>query len=1096
MGRPGVPVTQLRLTLLGGFQARLARGDALLLPTRKAQALLAYLALPVGRSHPRDKLAALLWGGIRDESARASLRQALFVVRKAIEGADAPALRADGEALSLEPAAVDVDVVAFERAVREGSAESLERAAALYQGDLLAGLVLDEPPFEEWLIGERERLRELALEALAKLLAHQRRGGAAESAVATALRLLSLDPLQEAVHRALMRCYSELGRRGAALRQYQACVSALQRELGIEPDAETKALYQEILRERRPAAMLVERVAPSGAAPDARTGSRETTLIGRIGESATLNAALDAAASGRGGVAVVLGEAGIGKSRLVAELVGEAAGQGVTVLLGRAFESEQILPFAPWVDALRAGRIADDADALARLGAPVQSELARLMPELGGASAGGTTDVRPVFESVAQVITILAARRPLLIVLEDLHWADEMSARLLAFVGRRLTGRAALLMLTARDDELAEAPALRQALDDLERDGRLTTVALAPLSRAETVALVSVLAPRADDALRARLGEQAWVTSEGNPFVAVETVRAYADGATVTPREGAGLPARVREIVSRRLERLSERAQTLAAVAAVIGREFDFPLLQRAGGLGEEETAVAVEELVRRRVLQGGGEIGQRFDFTHDRIRDVTYARLLTPRRRMLHRRAAEAIEALHAAELDAHALALGRHYREAEVWEPAVTYLRKAGTAAFHRAANREAVQTLESALAASEHIADASTRIGLGIDLRVDIELALMAYGEFRRGLERLREAEQLATAADDRGRMARIYYRMTYDLASGGELDEALRTGARALRLAAEADDVRATLGIHVVISRALYARGDYREAIEVAARNDTVNATLGVNLGGVVGAHRNVSFSRVFIALATAEIGDFAAGIAAGTAALEAATRDGWPHEEVWACVGLGRLYVVQGAFERAITLLESRLPRCETSSDLAVYFSRVASSLGEAYVRSGRVPEGLRLLERAVEHADTLGFAFSQALVVAALGEARLLGGQIEEAGHLGARALDLARRYGQRGWQAWALRLLGEVETRRPGFDQATVEAHFAGAVALATERGMRPLLAHCRLGLSRAYRRGGDKDRARVELDAAHSEYRALGVPYWTAFAEASGQA
>ena len=232
-------MAQLRLTLFGGFEARHETGEVLTLPSRKAQALLAYLALPLGRAHPRDKLAALLWGDIREESARASLRQVLFIVRKALGDSESAVLRHDGEALGLVPAAVEVDVTTFERAVVEGTPEALARAAALYHGDLLAGLVVDEMSFEEWLLGERERLRELALEALAKLLAHQRGGGAMEAAVGTALRLLTLDPLQEAVHRTLMRLYAGLGRRGTALRQYQRCVSVLGRELGIEPEPET-----------------------------------------------------------------------------------------------------------------------------------------------------------------------------------------------------------------------------------------------------------------------------------------------------------------------------------------------------------------------------------------------------------------------------------------------------------------------------------------------------------------------------------------------------------------------------------------------------------------------------------------------------------------------------------------------------------------------------------------------------------------------------------------------------------------------------------------------------------------------------------------
>src|SRR5262245_19000155 len=185
-------MVRLSLTLLGGFQARVDLGRPLALPTRKSQALLAYLALPLGRSHPRDALAALLWGGSRQESARAGLRQGLFFIRKALAEAGS-ALRQEGDTLALDPAVVDADTGRFERLVLAGTPDALVEAAALYRGDLLSGFALDEAPFEEWLVGERERLRELAVEVLARLLAHQMAlAGKTEDAVQTALRLLGL----------------------------------------------------------------------------------------------------------------------------------------------------------------------------------------------------------------------------------------------------------------------------------------------------------------------------------------------------------------------------------------------------------------------------------------------------------------------------------------------------------------------------------------------------------------------------------------------------------------------------------------------------------------------------------------------------------------------------------------------------------------------------------------------------------------------------------------------------------------------------------------------------------------------------------------
>ena len=276
-------MAQVELTLLGGFQARCGEAPPLSLSSRKAHALLAYLALPPGSAHPRDKLAALLWGELPEAEARASLRQALFTLRKALPRS---ALLVDGATIALDPATVDVDVGRFERRVAESTPAALAETADLYQGDLLAGLVLkDAPDFEEWLLGERERLREMAQEGLAKLLAHQWRAGATEAAVQTALRLLTLDPLQEPTHRTLMRLYVELGRRGAALRQYQHCVAVLQRDLGLEPEAETKGLYQEILRQR---------VVPATAVPSTVESTRadvapvETPIIGRHVEMARL----------------------------------------------------------------------------------------------------------------------------------------------------------------------------------------------------------------------------------------------------------------------------------------------------------------------------------------------------------------------------------------------------------------------------------------------------------------------------------------------------------------------------------------------------------------------------------------------------------------------------------------------------------------------------------------------------------------------------------------------------------------------------------------------------------------------------------------
>jgi TolB-like protein/DNA-binding SARP family transcriptional activator len=254
----------LKVRLLGNFEARLDAGAPIQFPTRKARALLAYLALRPGQAHSRDHVAGLLWSTRDDEQARGSLRRTLSDLRKLL--GDPDWLVTDGDMLSLGPADVAVDVAAFERLANDGAPGALEEAAALYQAELLAGFGLPEQPFEEWLRSERERLRDLVLRTLARLLAHHEASGASERAIEIAHRLLALDPVSEATHRALMSLYARHGRRGEALRQYDRCRDLLRETLGIAPDPATEALHRAL---QNPGAVPVP---TTGTQPEMRAG--------------------------------------------------------------------------------------------------------------------------------------------------------------------------------------------------------------------------------------------------------------------------------------------------------------------------------------------------------------------------------------------------------------------------------------------------------------------------------------------------------------------------------------------------------------------------------------------------------------------------------------------------------------------------------------------------------------------------------------------------------------------------------------------------------------------------------------------------------
>jgi predicted ATPase len=330
----------------------------------------------------------------------------------------------------------------------------------------------------------------------------------------------------------------------------------------------------------------------------------------------------------------VQGEWGVGKSRLVAAVVARAAERGGHVLLGRAYESEQILPFSPWVDALRAGRVIPHM--VQELNDPWRMELARLFPELGRGDTeppAGEDYVR-LFEAMTRVVQYLASGQPLLVVLEDLHWADDMSLRLLVFLSRRIPDWPVLVIGTFRVEELADALVLRRSVAQLAQQSRSLSLSLAALSERESMALVRALMRAGrEESVVTRIAQTVWRVSAGNPFMVVEAVRMLEGRDPATGPEDVVIPQAVRAVIAGRLERLTDRGRRLAGVASVIGREFDFTVLSDAAELSAAETAEGVEDLVGRRILQA---VGEALDFTHDRIRDVAYELVLPAHRRLL----------------------------------------------------------------------------------------------------------------------------------------------------------------------------------------------------------------------------------------------------------------------------------------------------------------------------------------------------------------------------------------------------------------------------------------------------------------------------
>jgi len=673
--------------------------------------------------------------------------------------------------------------------------------------------------------------------------------------------------------------------------------------------------------------------------------------------------------------------------------------------------------------------------------------------------------------------------------LEDIHWADEMSLRLLAFISRRVGGWRALVLTTAREQELADVSMARRTLEELGRERHATSLELAPLSRPDTALLVRSLSRSGSDAAAlTSLEEHVWALSEGNPFVAVETMRALDRGSIAKGSMTLPLPKRVRELIANRLERLSDRARQLAAVAAVHGREFDFALLQLASGCDEATAAEGVEELVRRGVLEGTDD---RFDFTHDRIRAVISAELLPLHRKLLHRQIGAALEALHADDLETHSVALGTHYRAGEVWDKAVHYLRQAGLQAAARSAPQEARRLFDQALAALGALPQSQSNLEQAFDIRLELRNMLAQLGEARRVRERLSEAMSLAELLNDDRRRGRVTGHMTNAHALLGELDEAVESGTRALEIARRLGDSRLQIMTTTQLEQAHFYRSDYERVVELATFNlatapgDAVHERPGITTPVAI-------YDRYWLVRSLIELGRFieAAPHAASVLRLAEPTHPAYTFGQ--AHLTAGWLHLYKGDWDEARALIEHGVAAYRAGHVVLSLPHAIASSawvlaqLSEHTEALTRLQEGQQTLESnaAMGLVDNHGGDYHW------LGRAALLIGRLDEARSMADRALEYSPSHA--GFAAHALHLLGDIATHPERFDADNAETHYRQALALAEPRGMHPLVAHCHLGLGKLYHRTGKREQAQEHLTTATTLYREMGMTYWLEKAEA----
>jgi tetratricopeptide (TPR) repeat protein len=694
-------------------------------------------------------------------------------------------------------------------------------------------------------------------------------------------------------------------------------------------------------------------------------------------------------------------------------------------------------------------------------------------------------DARRLFESVERLVGTVAANQPVLFVLEDVHWADEMTSRLLAFLGRRIAGQRVLVALTMREEELLDAAAVRRTLEELRRDGHAVEVTLAPLSGEETAILVRSLSKVGtdDEALRT-LQANVWRISEGNPFMIIEACRALAH-APALGSATLSLPERVREVIAARLERLGDHALQLAEVGAVIGRAFDFGLLQRSSMLDERDAATATEELVRRRIFHG---VGEQLDFTHDRIREVVYARLLSARRRLLHRDVAAAIESLPAEDVAEQTERLAHHALRGDLLDTAVTYLRQASLRAVARSANREAVAHLEQALDTLRRLPETPAAAELAIDLRLELRSALLPLADIPRMLECLQEAEAIARRLEDQRRLGVALNLAVMPQLNAGRYEDALRSGREALVIGGALGDRSIEAPSLSALGMVHAARGEFLEALEALERNVALlqGGLLYERLGQ--GAVPSV-FARAYLADVLGQLGRFDDAIAYAEEAVQIAERVDHPFSLSFGLFDLGLALLRRGEMERATPALERCLDLCRTL-EIAVLMPFAGATLAVAYALAGRPAEALPLVLRSLEDFRDRSLFRRPGLVMLCAGMTYRLAGRLDEAGAHARDSVALMRRLGARGSEAEALALWGDV-ARDSGAGAA--EAYYRDALTLASDLDMRPLVAHCHLGLGRLHADHGKETQAKEHLGTAATMYREMAMRSWLEQAEAA---
>jgi predicted ATPase len=695
---------------------------------------------------------------------------------------------------------------------------------------------------------------------------------------------------------------------------------------------------------------------------------------------------------------------------------------------------------------------------------------------------------RHTFEMLKRLLIHESQKQPLLLVFEDLHWIDNETQAFLDTLVESLPMARTLLLVNYR-------PGYSHAWADKTY---YTRIRVDPLTSTGADELLQYLLGSNKDL--APLKELLIKRTEGNPFFAEESVRSLVETGILIGAKGAyrpglqietiRMPSTVQSILAGRIDRLPLEEKRLLQIAAVIGVIIPLPLLRAVAELAEDDLQRCLAHLQAAEFLYETSLFPDlEYTFKHALTNEVAYRALLHERRTALHARIVGALERMGGEVSHDHVEKLAHHAFHGELWAKSVPYLRQAAAKAMARSANLEAVVLLERALDALEHLPDNRDKLDTAIDLRLELRNPLFLLGQFERLYSDLRKAESLAEASGDRSKLGRVLNFLIAYFGLVGEHEHAIAAGQRALNL--NRDSLELSIVTSYYMGLTCHHMGRYDQSVEIFNRVLTSVGDRSHRYDRFGTANIISVISRVWLVQCLAELGAFSEGLHHAEEAIQIAKEADHPYSLAYAHCSLGFLHLLRGNFERAITLLETCHSICE-AYDIKVLLTHVGSHLGCAYALSNRVAEALPLLEKSDEQSALIGRKAGQSLRLTWHGQASLLAGEIEDAKKFADRALSLSVEAKERGYQAWALKLLGDIAIHKKSVEAERSNEYYRQALTLADELGMRPLKAHCHLGLSALCIQKGRRDLACTELAAAIALYRDMEMTFWLTQAEA----